>query len=118
MSATVYIVLTFQFEHEDDVWVGKCVELGTATWAESLTQLEGELRDLVGLHLVTLEENGQMGQVLDEWGVKIYADMPSETSTSLPVSPWNNGRELQLFQPQMFLLPVALDTIPTPARIA
>ena len=117
MSVTGYIVLTFQFEPDDDVWVGKCVELGTATWAESLVQLEGELRDLVGLHLVTLEDNGQMGQVLDEWGVKICADMPSETSASLPVSSWDYGRELQLFQPQMFLLSVALDTMPTPARI-
>ena len=110
--------MTFWFEPEDDVWVGKCVELGTATWAESLVQLEEELRDLVGLHLVTLEKNGQLGQVFDEWGVKLYADMPAETFTSLPVSPWNSGRELRLFQPQMFLLPIALDTMPTPARIA
>ena len=113
-----FVVLTFRFEPEDDGWFGKCVELGTATWSESLAQLEGELRGLVGLHLVTLEENGQQRQVLGEWRVKLYADMPAETSTSLPVSPWKNGREIQLFQPQIFLLPVALDTMPTPASIA
>ena len=117
MSVTGYIVLTFQFEHEDDVWVGKCVELGTATWAESLTQLEEELRDLVGLHLVTLEKNGQLGQVFEEWGIKPHADMPTKTSISLPLSPWNSGRELRLFQPQMFLLPIVLDTTPVAASL-
>ena len=115
MSATGYIVLTFQFEPEGDAWVGKCVELGTATWAESLAQLEEELRDLVGLHLVTLDENGQLGQAFDEEGIMPHADMPTKTSISLPVSPWNNGRELQLFQPQMFLLPVVLGMTPVVA---
>ena len=118
MTESGYVVLTFQFEPEDDAWVGKCVELGTATWAESLTQLEEELRDLVGLHLVTLEEAGRLGQVLDEYGVKVHEDTPMETSPKLPVSPWNNGEELRLFQPQMFLLPVALDTMPNRTRIA
>ena len=117
MTTTGYVVLTFRFEPEDDVWFGKCVELGTATWAESLARLEEELRDLVDLHLVTLEKNGQLGQVFDEWGVKLYADMPAETFTSLPVSPWNSGRELRLFQPQMFLLPIVLDTTPVAASL-
>ena len=117
MTTTGYVVLTFQFGPEDEGWFGKCVELGTATWAESLAQLEEELRDLVDLHLVTLEKNGQLRQVFDEWGVKLHADMPTETSTSLPVSPWNSGRELRLFQPQMFLLPIVLDTTPVAASL-
>ena len=105
-----YVVLTFQFEPEDGCWFGKCVELGTATSAESLEQLEEELRDLVGLHLITLEETGRLAQVLEDWGVRLYSDEPAETSMSLPVSPWDNGRELRLFQPQMFSLPVVSDT--------
>ena len=116
-SETRYVVLTFLFEPEDDGWFGKCVELGTATWAESLAQLEEELRDLVGLHLVTLEETGRLGQVFDKWRVKLHADMPTETSKSLPVSPWNNGRELRLFQPQMFLLPTVFGATPIVASL-
>ena len=112
-----FVVLTFRFEQEEDGWFGKCVELGTATWAESLAQLEEELRDLVGLHLVTLEETGRLGEVFDEWKVKLHADMPAETSKSLPVSPWNNGRELRLFQPQMFLLPGVSGTTPVVASL-
>ncbi len=107
-----FVVLTFRFEQEEDGWFGKCVELGTATSAESLAQLEEELRDLVGLHLATLEETGRLGQVFDEWGVELHTDMPTETSTSLPVSPWNNGRELRLFQPQIFILPAVSDITP------
>ena len=80
MTKSGYVVLTFQFEQEDDAWVGKCVELGTATWAESLTQLEEELRDLVGLHLTTLQETGRLGQVLNEYGVKMHEEMPSGLS--------------------------------------
>ena len=90
-SETRYVVLTFRFEPEDDGWFGKCVELGTATWAESLAQLEEELRDLVGLHLVTLKETGRLGQVFDKWRVKLHADMPTETSKSLPVSHGTTG---------------------------
>ena len=109
MTTAGYVVLTFRFEPDDDGWFGKCVELGTATSAESLAQLEEELRDLVGLHLVTLEETGRLGQVFDEWGVESHTDMPTETSTNLPVSPWDNGREIRLFQPQIFLLPAVSD---------
>ncbi len=112
-----FAVLIFSFEPEDEGWFGKCVELGTATSAESLVQLEEELRDLVGLHLVTLEETGRLGQVIDERGVEVHAEMPTETSASLPVRPWNNGRELQLFQPQIFLLPAVSDTTPLVASL-
>ena len=84
MAKSGYVVLTFQFEREDDAWVGKCVELGTATWAESLTQLEEELRDLVGLHLTTLEEAGQLGQVLEEYGVKVHENMPRKRCQVFP----------------------------------
>ena len=107
-----FVVLTFQFEPEDDGWFGKCVELGTATSAKSMAQLEEELRDLVGLHLITLQETGRLAQVLEGWGVKLYADMPTETSTNLPVSPWGNGRALCLFQPQMFSLPAMPNSSP------
>ena len=117
MRTTEYVVLTFRFEPEDGGWFGKCVELGTATWAESLAQLEEELRDLVGLHLVTLEETGQLGQLFDKWRVKLHADIPTETSKSLPVSPWNNGRELRLFQPQIFLLSAVSDITPVVASL-
>ena len=112
-----FVVLTFQFEPEDDGWFGKCVELGTATSAKSLTQLEEELRDLVSLHLVTLHETGRLAQVLEGWGVKLYADMPTETSTSLPVSPWDNDRELCLFQPQMFSLLAVSNSSPVVASL-
>ena len=89
MTTSGYVVLTFQFEPEDEGWFGKCVELSTATWAESLVQLEEELRDLVGLHLSTLEETGRLGQVLDEYGVKVQEDTPTETSTGLTVTTRN-----------------------------
>ena len=76
MTKSGYVVLTFRLEPEAEEWFGKCVELGTATCAGSLAQLEDELRDLVGLHLETLQETGRLGQVLDEYGVKMHEEMP------------------------------------------
>ena len=116
-SETRFVVLTFCFEPEDSGWFGKCIELGTATWAESLVALEGELRDLVDLHLVTLEETGRLGQVFEEWGVKLHVNMPTATSINLPVDPWSNERELRFFQPQIFLLPTLTGTTPVEASL-
>ena len=117
MAKSGYVVLTFRFEPEDEEWFGMCVELGTATCAGSLEQLEEELRDLVGLHLATLQETGRLGQVLEEYGVRVHEDTPTQTSPILPVSPWNDGDELRLFQPQMFPLPAGSSTTPAVASM-
>ncbi len=114
MAKSGYVVLTFRFEPEEE-WFGKCVESGTATCTRSLVQLERELRDLVGPHLITLQETGRMEEVLGEYGVRVHEDAPTETSLSLPVSLCNGRDELRVFQPQMFPLPVVPDISPVAA---
>lgn len=44
-------VLTVQFGREAGQWVGLCHELGTAAHADTLAQVESELREAIGLQL-------------------------------------------------------------------
>lgn len=44
-------VLTVEFGQEEDQWVGLCHELGTATHADTLAQVEVELLEAIDLQL-------------------------------------------------------------------
>ena len=43
--------LTFTYLQEEGQWVGVCTELGTSAFAETLEQMQAELRDAVELQL-------------------------------------------------------------------
>ena len=45
------ITLTCDYGEEDGQWIGECVELGTATFADTFEQLRLELREAVELQL-------------------------------------------------------------------
>ena len=83
-----FVVLTLEFWQEDGQWLGRCRELGTATFAATLEQVRAELDDLVTLHLNGLEDIGEAERVLKERGVKLYSDeappsVPTEVPTAL-----------------------------------
>ena len=54
-----YIQLTLEFSREGRRWLGRCRELGTATFGRTLTEADGKLREAVACHLTTLEEVGE-----------------------------------------------------------
>lgn len=83
-----FVVLTLEFWQEDGQWLGRCRELGTATFAATLEQVRAELDDLVTLHLNGLQGIGEAERVLRERGVKLYSDhappsVPTEVPTAL-----------------------------------
>lgn len=76
------IKLTLLFHKETDgVWVGVCKELGTATQADSLEQVQRELIDLLQLHLNGLEEVGERERFFRENGITILHNHSHEEET-------------------------------------
>jgi len=73
MPADKFIVLTLVFEQEGDVWTGLCKELGTAAFGDSIEEAKEVLRDLVELHLNSLEDVGECENFLKERHVKVFS---------------------------------------------
>ncbi|MYC33714.1 MAG: hypothetical protein F4X64_11125 [Chloroflexi bacterium] len=48
------IVLTCSYAEEGDSWTGECVELGTATFADTFEEMRLELHEAVELQLVEI----------------------------------------------------------------
>ena len=65
-----YVELTLVFRKEGNRWTGFCKELGTTTYANDLKQTMKELKELVTLHLDTLEKTGLVGQFFSERKIK------------------------------------------------
>lgn len=83
-----YIVLTFIFRQEEDVWTGECKELGTATFGESFEEVQQHLAEAVELHLNTLEDVGERERLLREKGIKVRAKKPNKMHISdMPFDP-------------------------------
>lgn len=70
-GAVVMVALTVQFFREDDQWTAHCLELGTATCADTLAEAQVAITDMIGLHLQTLDDLGIQGKFLKEHGVTL-----------------------------------------------
>lgn len=81
MSAQGYVILTFRFHKENRRWAASCEELGTATFAFSLSEAEKRLEEAVGLHLNTLEDVGERDRFFKEHNIKFYHMKPRNTVT-------------------------------------
>ena len=71
--AVAMIVLTADFEQEDGLWIGTCLELGTSTQAETLDELRAELKDAIDLQLNEMARLGYTREYLRSQGVKLMA---------------------------------------------
>jgi hypothetical protein len=72
----IAVLLTLEFKKKRRIWVGKCLELGTATFGDSLEAAKQELIDLTVIHLNGLEEAGLRERIFDARGVKVYKAIP------------------------------------------
>ena len=82
-----YVILSFAFRQEADRWLAECIELGTATYAETFAQARTELTELVELHLDVLEMTGEREHFFEKHGIKCYEGKPPARITeSLPVA--------------------------------
>ncbi len=81
-----YVVLTLKFHKVDRRWTAYCEELGTATFGRSLSEAEKRLKEMVLLHLNTLEEVGECDRFFKEHGIQLHHTKPKkDIKVSLPL---------------------------------
>ena len=65
------IKLTFAYHQEAGQWLGVCTELGTPAFAETLEQMQAELKDAVELQLNGMAQLSDVKDYLSDNGVEI-----------------------------------------------
>ena len=79
-DADLSLVVTLRYWREDDLWIGKCDELGVSTFDPSLDTLVTELQEMAEDHVAFLEETGSLSDYLDRFGLNPEPDgAPSRT---------------------------------------
>ena len=73
-----YVVLTCKFHKEGPQWVGLCEELGTSAFAPTIEDAQKDLKELVLLHLNTLEKVGERERFFTENKIKLRPAKPRE----------------------------------------
>ena len=67
-----FVLLTGIVEQEDDQFTATCLELGTATCADTPEDARRNLDEAVQLEIEVLEELGERARVFKEKGIKIW----------------------------------------------
>ncbi len=80
MRKNDYIILIIIFNKEKDGrWTAECEQLGTATYADTLEQVEKEIVEMVELHLNALESVGERKRFFKENKIKMFTGKPDKT---------------------------------------
>ena len=66
-----YIRLTLQIVAEDDGYVSRCLELGTASCGDTVEEALLNIKDCVEVYLETIEEMGERQRIFKKRGIKI-----------------------------------------------
>lgn len=73
-----YIILTVVIQREDDYYVSKCVEFGTASSGHTKEEAVANIRDAIELHLNTLDDLGDCEAALHARGITVRrSDVPA-----------------------------------------
>lgn len=73
----IFIIVTVKFNQEKDKrWVAECIELGTSSFGDTLGEAEETIRDMIKLHLNTLEDVDERERFFKEHHIKIYKTKP------------------------------------------
>jgi hypothetical protein len=75
----LWLFVTFELRKKRKIWVSKCLELGTASFGDTLEAAKQELIDLTVIHLNGLEEAGLRERVFVERGLKLHRKRSPET---------------------------------------
>ncbi len=87
MSTDAYVVVTLEIHREQNQWLGRCVELGTATFGDSVDEVAEELADLVALHLNGLEDAGELERFFANHDITMYRDhIPQTVARTVTIS--------------------------------
>ena len=68
-----FLRLTFEFVEDEGQWCGHCVELGTATFAETQQQTRYELLEATKIQLAGVESLDELEEYLESNEVTVYA---------------------------------------------
>jgi len=82
-----YIVVTFKFRKEGNIWAAFCEELGTATFGRSIPEAHKKLKEAVILHLSTLEDVGERERFLKNKMLHFILTSPKRVILKYP-GPW------------------------------
>lgn len=85
-EAAGYIQLTIKIWPEDDQWSAVCEELGTAACGDDLGGVYEAIRDMIALHLNSLEKMGVRKSFFKEHGITLHKTEPTRVRR-LRVSP-------------------------------
>lgn len=92
-------VLQARFHKEGDQWLGECSELGTATFGDSLEEVQAELRELIELHLDALGRSGERDRFFAEHGVRfspVVGAVPEQVMGEIPILTASPSTELSV----------------------
>ena len=83
------ILLTIDFREHSGQWLAECLELGTATHADTLAEVRREIRENVTLQLGSVEELGFIEEYLQQNSVPL---IPLETppDSTVGTSTWTS----------------------------
>ncbi|MBN1369866.1 MAG: hypothetical protein JW954_06500 [Dehalococcoidaceae bacterium] len=73
-----YIKLTYKFSNENDQVLARCVELGTAVFADTEEEAHRKLAEAVECHLNTLHDVGEDERFFREHGIQVHTGTISE----------------------------------------
>lgn len=75
----IFIVLTINIEKVDGTWFAECKELGTSTYGDTFDEVNEEIRELVELHVNTLEKLKERKNFFKEHNITMYYGYPPQT---------------------------------------
>ena len=84
-----HVRLHFRTFAEDGQWVGRCLELGVSTCADTRAEAEAGIIEATTLYLETLADEGELERVLSENGLAVapstQSAAPEEWEEQIPV---------------------------------
>ncbi len=79
-----FVHLTFMYRHDEDWWMGTCLELGTATYDRDRATMIQELQALVVAELNGLEADGERERVFRDRQINLLL-LPQTTTDDTPI---------------------------------
>ena len=86
-ESTGYIILTGIVEEEDGQFASYCRELGTASCGDTITEALENLGDAIDVHLMGLEEVGELERTLRERQIQVVSQHPGLDGVNVNVAP-------------------------------
>jgi len=69
-----FIKVSLQLAREGDKWLGRCPELGTSMFGDTMEEALAELKEAILLHLTALEDAGELERFLEEQRIECLRD--------------------------------------------